>query len=141
MTQEYFDYGEWLTGSPEEAEWFTYQCHVSRVVDGDTLDLVVDMGFRTRRTIRVRLGGLDTSEIFGVSRDSEEHADGLTHREFVSDWVRNPDYTAGHEWPFVVTTAPKTGKYGRYVAVIWSKATGDVLNEDLVRFFPDTKDD
>lgn len=135
-----FDYNRWLSGSHRDAEWFTYQARVQRVVDGDTLDLVVDMGFRTRRTIRVRLGGLDTSEVYGVKQDSTEYESGMVHMEFVDDWVHQPEHVEGYEWPFVVTTAKATGKYGRYVAVLVAKETGAVLNEDLVSFFPDVED-
>lgn len=135
-----FDYNEWLTGSPRDAEWFTYQCYVLRVVDGDTLDLVVDMGFKTRRTIRVRLGGLDTSEIYGVSRESDEYQSGIVHKEFVSEWTSRAELIRDREWPFVVTTAKQTGKYGRYVAVVVAKDSGEVLNQALVDEYPDVKD-
>lgn len=135
------EYERWLDDSHEDAEWFTYQCRVDRVVDGDTLDLVVDMGFQTRRTIRVRLGGLDTGEIYGVSQDSVEYAVGREHADFVESWVRARRLDESDaSWSFVVTTARQTGKYGRYVALLWAKNSGRVLNADIVAEYPDVED-
>ena len=45
------------------------------VVDGDTLDLSIDLGFGVILTgdeARVRLRNIDTAEIFGTAKDSEE---------------------------------------------------------------------
>ena len=41
---------------------FQYQATVVNVVDGDTLDVTIDLGFRMTTTQRVRLYGLDTPE-------------------------------------------------------------------------------
>lgn len=116
-----------------------YRATVERVVDGDTLDLRIDLGFGVILTgdeARVRLKGLDTAEIFGVSKDSEEYEAGQTHREFVVDWVGE---AADREWPFLIRTAKddERGKYGRWLAVISRRSDGAVLNEDLKEAFGD----
>lgn len=47
---------------------YEYVAKVVNVVDGDTMDLVVDLGFRISHKVRVRLLGIDTPEKFGVER-------------------------------------------------------------------------
>ena len=48
------------------------------MADGDTLDVVIDLGFYIKE--RIRLEGLDTPEIYGVPEDSEEYRRGLRRR-------------------------------------------------------------
>lgn len=112
-----------------------YQCRVENVVDGDTLDLLVDTGFRQRYAARVRLTGVDTAEVYGVSKDSEEYADGIEHAEFVDEWVAD---SGSAEWPFIVRTRT-TGKYGRWLATLERKTDGEVLNEALIVEFPEVE--
>ena len=47
---------------------YEYSAKVLRVIDGDTIELDVDLGFRVRRTLRVRLAGVDAPECRGASR-------------------------------------------------------------------------
>ena len=41
---------------------YEYSCEVKRVVDGDTVDVVLDLGFDISYSTRVRLYGIDTPE-------------------------------------------------------------------------------
>ena len=52
-----------------------YECELIRVVDGDTIDCWIDLGFKTRLKKRVRYMGLDTWE--SRTRDLEEKKKGL----------------------------------------------------------------
>ena len=56
-------------------ERFCYNAKVVRVVDGDTIDLLVDLGFSIHHKVRVRLYGINTPE--SRTRDLEEKALGL----------------------------------------------------------------
>ena len=49
-----------------------YPARVLGVVDGDTLDVMVDLGFRAYQKIRVRLHGIDTPEVYGVNSPFEK---------------------------------------------------------------------
>ncbi|WP_318567868.1 hypothetical protein [Salinigranum marinum] len=116
-----------------------YRARVERVVDGDTLDLGIDLGFGVSLTgdeARVRLRGVDTAETFGVPKDSEEYAAGQRQKAFVEEWV---DETDEREWPVFVETAKddQRGKYGRWLAVVQRRTDGAVLNDDLVAAFGD----
>lgn len=116
-----------------------YRARMDRVVDGDTLDLTIDLGFGVHLTgdeARVRLLDVDTAEIYGSKKGSAEYDAGHAHKTFVEDWV-----AAGGDgdWPFFVQTEKDDdrGKYGRWLAVIKRRNDGTVLNDDLVTEFGD----
>ena len=52
-----------------------YSCKLDRVVDGDTCDAMVDLGFNVWHKVRIRFYGVDTWE--SRTRDLEEKAKGL----------------------------------------------------------------
>lgn len=117
-----------------ETDWFTFQARLGRVVDGDTVDLLVDLGFRTRKKVRVRAKGIDTAEVYGVDTDSEEYRRGTQHSDFARTWFE--ENASDGDWPFVLVTEKDHGKYGRWPGRIVSKQTGNVYNEDIVDEFP-----
>jgi len=49
---------------------YTYNAKVDRVIDGDTLDALVDLGFDTWKKVRIRFQGIDAPE--SRTRDLEE---------------------------------------------------------------------
>ena len=53
---------------------YQYKGKVVRVVDGDTYDILVDLGFAIYHKIRVRLKGVDTPEVFGARACAEGRA-------------------------------------------------------------------
>jgi len=121
-----------------------FQARLVRVVDGDTVDVTADLGFKTRRTIRLRLIGVDTAEIFGVPHDSDEYQTGIEQAQFVKDWLADAPPADGeratrdaHDWPLVVRTETETGKYGRYIADVQRKVEGDWLVPTLLDEYPD----
>jgi micrococcal nuclease len=118
-----------------EHDYWTFRGRVIEVIDGDTFDMEVDLGFRAHKRIRVRLDGVDTDEIFGVEDTSTEYERGMEQKRWVDDWLWSRTGTPSH-WPFHVKTHTESGKYGRWIATIVDPETGDVLNEDLVERFP-----
>ena len=116
-----------------------YRADVERVVDGDTVDLRIDLGFGAILTgdeARVRLLDIDTAEIFGSPEGSEEYAAGQQHKEFVEEWIAQ---AGAQDWPFVIETRKddERGKYGRWLAVIHRRTDSAILNDDLVAEFGD----
>lgn len=116
-----------------------YRADVERVVDGDTIDLRIDLGFGVLLTgdeARIRLLDIDTGEIYGSSRDSDEYTAGQLHKAFVEDWLAQ---AGEQEWPVLIETRKddERGKYGRWLAVIHRRTDGAILNEDLVEEFGD----
>lgn len=108
----------------------------TRVVDGDTLYARLDLGFYVERVTEVRLDGVDTAEIHGVSHESDEYKRGQAHMEFVEQWLDAAHERYDGDWPLVVTTAPQdTGKYGRWIADIRRAHDDHDLREDLADAF------
>ena len=63
---------------------YEYYCEVTRIVDGDTLDVDIDLGFSTKLTKqRIRMLGIDTPE--SRTRDLEEKVRGLLSKQYLLD--------------------------------------------------------
>lgn len=109
---------------------YTYDCKILNVVDGDTLDIEMDLGFTVHIKERVRLLGVDTPEVFG--KDAEPA--GQVASQFTKDWISKHQAQTGS---FVYESVKYNAKdkYGRSLGnIIWVSAGGQrqVLNEDLV---------
>ena len=88
---------------------YDYQCTIVRVVDGDTVDVDIDLGFGTWRCgERIRLYAVDTPEC--RTRDAQEKAAGLLAKKFVED--------ALHVGGTYRLTTKEKGKFGRYLGTI-----------------------
>ena len=96
-----------------------FQARVKRVVDGDTLDLDIDLGFHITLRERVRLMGIDTPET--RTRDPVEKANGLKSKEFVIGFVADGS---------VVIKVHGFGKFGRPLVDLYKGSL--CLNEQLV---------
>ena len=97
---------------------YEYSARCVNVVDGDTFDLEVDLGFNIRHKIRVRLKDKDTPEPRSKNAAEREHAKAAT--SFVMDQILEPcahTMCAGH--PLTIRTEKdKIGIYGRYTATV-----------------------
>jgi micrococcal nuclease len=92
---------------------FSYRVHkVTKVVDGDTIDVILDMGFNILYRERVRLFGIDTPE--SRTRDLTEKKYGLKSKEFLKKTLSS----ASH---IVIKTykGDEKGKFGRILGDIW----------------------
>lgn len=96
----------------------TYRALVVRVVDGDTVDLDVDLGFHLTARIRARLARVDTPER------------GEPGWAFAGDELRRLLGEAADDEGYVIVRTSKTGKYGRWIAEI------EGVNEHLARRWP-----
>lgn len=83
---------------------YEYRCKVVRVVDGDTVDVDIDLGFGVwLRKERIRLLGIDTPE--SRTRDREEKKYGLAAKAFLKKALGLN--------PVLVTSKDGKGKFGR----------------------------
>ena len=64
---------------------YEYSCKVERVVDGDTIDVVLDLGFDILHKCRVRLYGIDTPE--SRTRNLDEKARGKMAGSFLREAI------------------------------------------------------
>jgi micrococcal nuclease len=98
---------------------YTYRVLIDRVVDGDTVDTSISLGFGIYLTgkdhARFRLFGIDTPETYGVKKDSEEYKAGLAAKEWLQARLQSYMSAGTPVW----MQSYKSGKYGRYVGVLW----------------------
>ena len=66
---------------------YEYACSVDRVVDGDTCDVVLDLGFNILHKCRVRLYGIDTPE--SRTRDKDEKARGFLAKDYLKNAIES----------------------------------------------------
>lgn len=109
---------------------YWYGAEVLNVVDGDTVDLRIDLGFDIHHKIRVRLYGVNTPE--SRTKDLKEKELGLKAKQFTKDWLTK------HKWVFINTIPDKNDKYGRVLARIFSSENIDdpltaCLNKDIIQ--------
>ena len=102
---------------------YWYNAYVTKVYDGDTITVDIDLGFSTIvKGMKLRLADIDTPELRGDEREQ-----GLISR----DWLREKVLD---KWISVKTVRDKTGKYGRYLAYIYlddENLNETMLNEGL----------
>ena len=99
---------------------YTYRVTVDRVIDGDTIDVFIDVGFRTTLFKRLRLLDLDTEEL--RSRDEERRAGARAAKERLQFLLDDADRV------YVQTHLDDTGKYGRLLAWVWVENDGQFTN-------------
>lgn len=108
----------------EDKNVYYYNAEVKKVIDGDTFDIVIDLGFDTLRKGRVRLYGVNTPE--SRTTNLEEKQKGLAAKEFTDQWLTK----AGNKVK-IETILDKNEKYGRVLARVWN-LEGSCLNTDIV---------
>lgn len=84
---------------------YEYSCRVNRVIDGDSVDVCIDLGFDISFTSSVRLYGIDTPE--SRTRDPEEKKCGLLSKKFLEEAVKNGKNI------IIRTQKDEKGKFGR----------------------------
>jgi len=92
---------------------FSYRVkRVTKVIDGDTIDVILDMGFDILYKQRVRLFGIDTPE--SRTRDKVEKIYGLKSKAFLKE-------SLSHAKKITVKTykGSETGKFGRILGDVW----------------------
>jgi micrococcal nuclease len=104
---------------------YQYRAKVVRIVDGDTIDVDLDLGFEIHYKVRIRFLGINAPE--SRTRDLEEKALGLAAKDFVSRWLLE---SAGNH-PVIETSLDKKGKYGRVLGRILNDE-GVCLNDVLI---------
>ena len=96
----------------------TYRAKVVKLIDGDTVDFDVDLGFYITIRIRTRLVGVDTPE--------RGHPDWAKATQDLADLLTAQTDEKG----YVQIRTGKTGKYGRWLVDI------EGVNESLAKVWP-----
>ena len=102
---------------------------INRVVDGDTIDVTIDLGFDLFKKERVRIAGVDTPE--KRTRDLEEKALGLD----ATAWMKKHlEETIKGDDELTIRTELKggMGKYGRLLGWLYVGESDVSLNEQMI---------
>lgn len=102
---------------------FQYKALITNVVDGDTFDMDIDLGFNIHIHERVRLLGIDTPEKFGKEKDL-----GLTVKQYAIDHFLNKEVVIMSEKADV---AADTDSFGRWLVRV------DVDGKDICDIYND----
>jgi micrococcal nuclease len=107
-----------IQGSDKRAEggnvdMYEYKCKVKRVVDGDTMDVILDLGFDVLHACRVRLAAIDTPE--SRTRDLDEKARGKLSKAYLKETIK------GKKIVLKTKIKDAKGKFGRVIAEVWAE--------------------
>ena len=102
---------------------YHYRADLKRVVDGDTIDVILDLGFDIHMQARIRFAGINAPE--SRTKDLVEKQKGLESKRFVEDWLGNIDQI------IIETQLDKKGKFGRILGRVLNPA-GDCLNDEMI---------
>jgi micrococcal nuclease len=107
-----------------------YKAKLKKIIDGDTVDLYVNLGIGFFCNARIRLLGIDAPEIYKVKKESEEFKQGQIAKLEVKKWFLHNG---------IVYQLGVVGRdlYGRWLGEIWrddcSKSLNDYLREKFYK--------
>ena len=96
---------------------FEYNAVLDRVIDGDTVDATIDLGFDTWKKTRIRFYGINTPE--SRTRDLEEKKRGLAAKDRLIEILKANDDK-------FVLKSHGVGKYGRCLGELYVETLGEI---------------
>ena len=103
---------------------YEYSVALDRVIDGDTIDVMIDLGFKTHVKKRIRFYGINTPE--SRTRDKEEKKKGLAAKARLQEILNSE--------PTLRLKSLGVGKFGRVLGIIYvgnnEKSVQDQLIEE-----------
>jgi micrococcal nuclease len=98
---------------------------VTKVVDGDTIDVIIDLGFDIMFSSRVRLAGIDTPE--SRTTDKVEKSLGLESKEYLKKYLKDAK-------PIIIKTEKMNSseKYGRILGWVYVNGDTESLNDKMI---------
>ena len=102
---------------------------INRVVDGDTIDVTIDLGFDLYKKERVRVAGVDTPE--KRTRDLEEKALGLDATNWMKEQLEGA-IDGDDELTIRTELVGGMGKYGRLLGWLYVGDADTSLNEQMI---------
>ena len=115
---------------PSRKSCYNFRClEINRVLDGDTIDVTIDLGFDLYKKERVRVAGVDTPE--KRTRDKEEKALGIDATNWLKEKLNSA--IAGDD-DLVIRTelVGGVGKYGRLLGWLYIGDNTISLNEQMI---------
>jgi micrococcal nuclease len=102
-----------------------YVKSVNKVVDGDTIDVVIDLGFDISFTSRVRLAGIDTPE--SRTKDLAEKALGLESKKYLADRIK-----AAKNIVIRTEKINSSEKFGRILGWLYLDGESNSINHEMI---------
>ena len=102
---------------------------INRVVDGDPIDVTIDLGFDLYKKERVRVAGVDTPE--KRTRDKEEKALGIDATNWLKEKL-NSAVSGDDDLIIRTELVGGVGKYGRLLGWLYIGDAAVSLNEDMI---------
>jgi micrococcal nuclease len=102
-----------------------YVKQVTNVVDGDTIDVVIDLGFDISFTSRVRLAGIDTPE--SRTKDKAEKALGLESKKYLADRIK-----AAKNIVIRTEKINSSEKFGRILGWLYLDGESNSINHEMI---------
>ncbi len=100
---------------------YEYRAYVTKVYDGDTITVDIDLGFGVLfKNQKIRLHGINTPEIRGEFKEDGKKVRDLVRQRILEKWVT------------IKTYRDKKGKYGRWLAVVYELEVDESINEWLL---------
>ena len=101
---------------------YIYKAEITRVIDGDTVEADIDLGFNTwRRGEHLRLARIDAPEVKGDERKA-----GLASKAALAKRIEGREL-------FICTIKDEQGKFGRYLVEIYDGPENENVNDWMVR--------
>lgn len=102
---------------------YIYKCKIERVIDGDTVDAMIDIGFNVWIKRRLRFLGIDAWE--SRTRDLDEKKKGLASTKRLTELL----YDVSNKPGYFRIKSHGEGKYGRVLASLFIKdSNGNIIN-------------
>ena len=102
---------------------------IKKVLDGDTIDVIIDLGFDLAKTERVRIAGVDTPE--KRTRNLEEKALGIDATEWLKDKLEGA-IDGDDDLVIMTELVGGVGKYGRLLGWLCIGDSDLSLNEEMI---------
>jgi micrococcal nuclease len=106
---------------------YEYRCKLLRIIDGDTLELDVDLGWDVHIIGTVRLSGIDAPENRGITK-----IEGRAAQLWLMSAVRKREPEDPAPTLTIRTKKDKTGKYGRMLAELFVQGDPASVNVRMV---------
>ena len=103
---------------------YEYKATVHRIIDGDTVDVTIDLGFEMTTKQRIRLYGINTPET--RTRDLEEKKRGKASKARLLELINTGDRQ-------IILQTLKRGKYGRILGKLLHPETRETYNRTLLK--------
>jgi len=102
---------------------YDYQARTERVVDGDTIIVLIDHGMNIRSSQSLRL-----LRVYAPELHATDHAPGAIAKTVMQDWI---SAHAPDGWGLRVTTQKDTRTFNRYLAEVTCAECGESLNDHM----------